>query len=319
MDSIIFLGDSYTTAIDLPETDRYAYKLSKAFGMKYYNWARGGTGILPFCDQIHVQKSFEQGWASLSEADKKSVKMIVIAAGRNDATHYHDATLATWLGAVRNLMNSITQRTKAVGTYEELKIYVAPMINRWIPLDDYRVTQYSFFVQALTLCSNKAIVIDRPFTWMIGHNETRLPDNSHFNAAGQDILYRHFLSAIGGNNYTETKSNTFYLKSASGLDQVTGGTLKLINDGWTVNLTAELSCNAPIPANTNLLVQTAIPQRYMFITRNTGVVFSLGGVKMVYSAVYNSDYTGITLSLKPSQAIPAGTYVGNVSFSLGLV
>ena len=201
-DSIVWIGDSYTSAGSLgADVDkRYSTLVSDELGLTEYNYAVGGTGYIygstPYTTQISnaITDFMNQGY------DRTTVKYVMIMGNRNDADAIY--SYGDYAAAINSVISS------ARNYFINAKIVIIPGLWDAKPCKQQMIRYCTIINECIATYYKDVLFFDNAWTWLQGHEDKILWQSGadvHPNVAGHQILAQHVINCMHGNNYNDVK------------------------------------------------------------------------------------------------------------------
>ena len=219
----VWCGDSYIEAQSLEtagiqdwQTKRLSYLVSQKLGLVEKNFAKGGTGFVPYQSTVDYLQQIGQAVNTMTATEKRNTELVVFGGSRNDCGHFPDMSAAVYRGHIRNAL------VVAKNNFPNAKIVVIPMLSNSAPLDDIYTSFYSRNIQALYMIEpsesvGNVRIIEGSFRWNAGKENMMLSDRAHWNAEGHNYMANICASAIGGGDHSVNyKYDITALQNATG-------------------------------------------------------------------------------------------------------
>lgn len=315
--NIIWLGDSYTQANSLGESDRqyrFATLVSERLGLKEYNYAVGGNGLFSVTGYTsNFLAQITNCAAAMTPTERTATKYIVICGGRNDPYNAPNSTQSDFDTAVNELFSFIN------AWYPDSEVIMFPYL--W-DATFMNYTYFRFYQMYLNSIKNhKCRIYTSAYTWLTGLFPYILQDGVHPNVSGHavltDMIYgsivgsnninnqRHFLTGTGTYVYDwSTISISIFGDNALSIygtinfsAQATAGDILMQHDfGNEKKYRPYLGSNSTSAFITNLTTGTNYP------------------VGFNYDETDTSSYK---LNMTANSTIPAGFYIINITKAYG--
>lgn len=315
--NIIWLGDSYTQANSLGESDRqyrFATLVSNRLGLKEYNYAVGGNGLFSATGYTsNFLAQLTNCAATMTPTERTATKYIVICGGRNDPYNAPNSTQSDFDSAVNELFSFID------AWYPDAEVIMFPYL--W-DATFMNYTYFRFYQMYLNSIKNhKCRIYTSAYTWLTGLFSYILQDGVHPNVSGHAVLADMIYGSIVGSNNI---NNQRHFLTGTGTYVYDWSTISISIFGdnalsiyGTINFSAQATTG-------NILMQHDFgsEKKYrpylgsdstsVFITNlSTGTHYSVG---LVYDETDTSSYK---LNMIANSTIPAGFYIINITKAYG--
>ena len=204
---ILFIGDSYITALETSWADIMGQRLGKVKNTSYFVNARGGTGFNAFADGVNYTTLLNNAVV----ADVSKVSAVIVQGGTNDI-------YAANIAGIQDGITAFCNASKA--RFPRARIFIG-MCDAWID------TAWSFSVRD-TLYRNYQDGAALNGAYFLGATGTQLklekatllqPDMKHPTAAGMAAIAKESIcNMLGQGVITHMINNTQYYYKRSGDD-----------------------------------------------------------------------------------------------------
>lgn len=239
---ILFIGDSYITALTPSYADHVGTALGKVRGESYFVNAQGGTGFAAYAET--PRNNFTTLLNSAVVTDENLITAIFVEGGSNDI----------YTANVDNIETGITQFCEAARTrFPNARIFIG-MCDGWIDAgftETRRDVLYRYYQRGSAL--NGAFFLGATGNGLkIDRTNMLQSDLKHPSAAGmRDIAYRTMLGITGNGMVTHYLNNQQYYIKGDG-DTVEAWFYNNYNQNYEGNERFEITCTGTNPINLDM-------------------------------------------------------------------
>lgn len=307
-DISVWIGDSYVQANSLGElqSQRFSSKISSALGTIEKNYAIGGSGYLApvestFKDQLN------NAIADLTTSEKKRVKYVFLAGGRNDPWLVSDYTIQQLNTAVTDCI------LLAKSAFPYAKIFAIPMLWDTSALPATYQTYLYDIMRCFYFNGSTVRTVSNAYTYLQGRHDLILEDHIHPSVNGHALIANRLLSSMDGVN---ENIPAFYSDTNNGL------TIKLKRIGDDIQIDISGTPTNATAFGAELTSTQLIDVQLGLVTNGPSFITLTGrdGSSCVCQIFFNINYSQVktVFSVQALGAMTQQSYSGTTHITNGV-